>query len=563
MTTDYPAPVVEYPASTVDQYRKAGLWGTLTMGEELRRTAWAHPDREAVVTAETRLTYAELNASTDALAAGFHEAGLRIGDRVLLQLGNRAEAVEIFYGLLKAGLVPICTLLQHGPHELDAITAISEARGHIIDLTAGRADLEEIASSVRDQAPSLAVTIAVGRPESLDVTPLEALRCSATHVIEQTREEVQRAVGPDDVAVLQLSGGTTGTPKLIPRRHAEYWYNGRATGERWGVTKHDRIAHFLPIVHNAGIHAALLPAHAAGACLVLGTWSAEQSAAMMAAERVTGMFLIAHLGAELMRTSACREAVSELRWLSLSGAKVPPEIIDGLESMGVPVVQNFGMSEGIVFAMPPAAVSSMRHQTVGYPLSELDEVRLLNLDDSQTEVSMGEPGELCVRGPYTIRGYFSAPEHNSRAFSEDGFYRTGDVMSRVEIDGHVCYQVEGRIKDLINRGGEKINAEEVEAVLRAIPGVDSAAVVAMPDPRLGERACAYLVPDGSGHVVGLAEVRETFAARGVAKYKWPERVELIDQIPTTHVGKIAKKALRDDIATKCAAEAAETTGAGS
>ena len=188
--------------------------------------------------------------------------------------------------------------------------------------------------------------------------------------------------------------------------------------------------------------------------------------------------------------------------------------------------------------------------TQGRPLSQADEIRIVNPDE--TDVAAGEIGELWCRGPYTIRGYFRAPDRNREAFTADGFYRTGDLV-RLDSSGNLV--VEGRIKDLINRGGEKINAEEIEAHLISHPAVIAAAVVAMPDAVLGERACAYLsVRDGD--TLALDAMREFLAARGVAQFKWPERIELVRQLPLTNVGKIRKSELRRDIAEKLAAERA-------
>jgi 2,3-dihydroxybenzoate-AMP ligase len=167
---------------------------------------------------------------------------------------------------------------------------------------------------------------------------------------------------------------------------------------------------------------------------------------------------------------------------------------------------------------------------------------------SEDPVPDGEVGELCCRGPYTLRGYLDAPEHNARAFTSAGFYRTGDLAAVRLVDGQRCVSIEGRIKDVINRGGEKINAEEVELLLLAHPHVVEAALVAMPDPRLGERGCAYLATDGT--VVTLEDVRDHLHRLDVAKFKWPERVELVEALPRTKVGKLDKKAMAADVAAR-------------
>jgi len=183
----------------------------------------------------------------------------------------------------------------------------------------------------------------------------------------------------------------------------------------------------------------------------------------------------------------------------------------------------------------------------------MDEIRILE-PGTGTELPDGQAGELCCRGPYTLRGYYDAAAHNARAFTADGFYRTGDLACIRQIDGQRYVSIEGRIKDVINRGGEKINAEEVELVLLRHPGITAAAAVAMPDPRLGERTCAYIVVQGEP--VTLAEIRQHFAQLQVAKFKWPERIEHLAEMPRTPVGKTDKKRLQAEIAAKIAAELA-------
>ena len=206
------------------------------------------------------------------------------------------------------------------------------------------------------------------------------------------------------------------------------------------------------------------------------------------------------------------------------------------------------MAEGLLCYTPLDAPERVAFTTQGRPLSRADEIRIVNADGA--DVAVDEVGELWCRGPYTIRGYFRAPDRNQEAFTPDGFYRTGDLV-RLDASGNLI--VEGRIKDLINRGGEKINAEEIEAHLIAHHTVTAAAVVAMPDAILGEKACAYLSLR-DGETLELSAMREFLAARGVAQFKWPERIEIVSELPLTNVGKIKKAELRRDIAEKLAAE---------
>ncbi|MCW0213069.1 MAG: AMP-binding protein [Pseudonocardia sp.] len=542
--------LVPYPEDAVRAYRAAGLWGTATIGTELHRVALAHPERDAVAALDGRLTYAELDLRTDLLAAGLAALGLRPGDPVLFQVTNRLEAVVAWYGVLKAGLVPVATLAAHRGHEVGEISRRIGAVAHLVEPGTRGVDLVAFARRQAGGHPTLRHVLVLG---DLPYPTGAAADPAAARALV---EAVQSEIDPDDVAVHQLSGGTTGVPKLIPRRHAEYWYNAAEYARSWGWTPRTRVAHLIPIIHNAGIVCAVHGAHSVGACLVLGTPDLDESLPLMASEGATHV-LLGHghyRAADHPDFGAATAAVTQV---VLSGSKVPPALFDGLEARGLWSGQLFGMGEGLFLTTRPGTPREARATTVGTPLSGLDEVRILE-PDGETEVSPGEIGELCCRGPYTLRGYFDAPEHNARAFTPDGFYRTGDLASLVEIEGEYYVSIEGRIKDLINRGGEKINAEEVELLLLRHPRVASVAVVAMPDPRLGERTCAYVVVRGAE--LTLPEVREHFAALDVAKFKWPERIEHLAEIPRTLVGKIDKKALAADVARKIEHEIAQRVG---
>ncbi|MCX6466907.1 MAG: AMP-binding protein [Pseudonocardiales bacterium] len=543
--------LVGYPPDAVRRYRAAGLWGTRTLAEEFHAVALAHPDRPAVVALDGRLTYRELDRRTDALAAGLAGLGLAPGDPVLFQVTNRLGAVVAWYGVLKAGLVPVCTLAAHRGHEIAAISRRVGAVAHLVEAGTPGFDLVGFAVEQGRDHPTLRHVLVLGEADGRGV-PLGALGADTDPAAARALVEgIQRALDPDGLAVLQLSGGTTGVPKAIPRRHAEYWYNAAEYARSWGWTPDTRVAHLIPVVHNAGIVCAVHAPHSAGACLVLGTADLAVSLPLMARAAATHVLLgHGHYGA--VDHPAFDAAAAALTQVVLSGATVPEALFAGLERRGLWVGQLFGMGEGLFLTTRPGAPREARATTVGTPLSPLDEIRVLE-PGTEDEVPDGTTGELCCRGPYTLPGYFDAAEHNARAFTADGFYRTGDLARVRTIDGLRCVGIEGRIKDLINRGGEKINAEEVETLLLRHPRVVDAAVVAMPDPRLGERTCAYVVVRGAP--LDLAEVREHFAALQVAKFKWPERLEHLEAMPRTLVGKLDKKRLQADIIGKLAVTA--------
>jgi len=550
--------LVRYPDDLARRYRRSGLWGTRTIADELRAVATAHPRREAVVALDGRMTYRELDERTDVLAAGLAELGLVPGDPVLFQVTNRLGAIVAWYGVLKAGLVPVCALAAHRGHEVGEISRRTGAVAHLVEAGTRGFDLVGFAAGQRRDHPTLRHILILGATGGTggDTGGVRIESLGAGGDPREARtivEEIQRGIDPDDVAVFQLSGGTTGVPKVIPRLHAEYWYNAAAYARSWGWSPDTRVAHLIPVIHNAGIVCAVHGAHSAGACLVLGTSDLAESLPLMAREGATHV-LLGHGHFKAVAEPGFAAATASVTQVVLSGAKVPPALFDDLEQRGLWSGQLFGMGEGLFLTTRPGAPREARATTVGTPLSPLDEIRILE-PGSATELPDGQVGELCCRGPYTLRGYFDAAAHNARAFTPDGFYRTGDLASVREIGGQRNVNIEGRIKDVINRGGEKINAEEVELLLLRHPRIIDAAAVAMPDPRLGERTCAYIVV--RGEPLTMAEIGEHFRQLQVAKFKWPERIEHLAEIPRTLVGKADKKRLQSEIAAKTASELAD------
>jgi 2,3-dihydroxybenzoate-AMP ligase len=536
--------VVPYPPEFADLYRSRGLWRGSTVAEEFHTIALAHPGQTAVVDESVSMTFTELDEASDVLASGLHRLGLMPGGPVVVQLTNKTATVVAWYGLLKAGLIPVCTLAAHRQHEIGSISRKVNAVAHLVEHTGAGFDLVAFAVEQTTGHPTMNHVLTLGAPAGSPGTRIEDLIASGdAEEARRTVEGVQSSIDPDDVAVFQLSGGTTGVPKIIPRLHAEYWYNARAYAQARGWDSGERVAHLIPIIHNAGITCGLHAAHAVGGALVLGTANLDQALPVMVREQATAI-LVGHAHYNMTSHPLFDDVATALQQAIFSGAKVPEHVFAAFEAHDVKVGQKFGMGEGLFTITPFDAPRELRLTTVGMPISDLDEFKVVN-SDSLEEVAPGEVGELICRGPYTIRGYFDAAEINATAFTDDGYYRTGDLVKRTLVEGHPSISMEGRIKDLINRGGEKISAEEVEGLLVRHPRIASAAVVPMPDERLGERACAVVVANGAP--MTMAEVQAHLSALGVAKFKWPERLVWIDEMPKTQVGKLDKNKLRLDL----------------
>lgn len=535
--------VVPFPPAEVARYRHEGLWGDRTIAEELRAVACRTPDADALIGPRCRYTYAELDAASDRVAAGLAGLGLAPGGAVIMQIENTEWSVIAWYGLIKAALIPVATLSVHREHEIAQIAGQTRAVAHLVQADLSSFDLVAFATDLAARTDPSRMVLSIG-----DGEPVPGVVAVETLGTGDAGRPAQSPAGPDDVAVFQLSGGTTGVPKVIPRLHAEYWYNARAYAERLEWDGTTRVVHMGPLMHNVAIVCAMHAVHAVGGTFVIGTRDLDVLLPLMARVGMTDTCLQPGIAASLRDHPDFDAAFARSRRIVLSGSAISPELFDFFEERGIRVTNLFGMGEGLCMVPPLDDPGESRRLTVGCPISPLDEVRILEFG-SETPVAVGETGELCARGPYTLRGYLSAPERNAEAFTSDGFYRTGDLMSAREIDGRIRYVFEGRAKDLVMRGGEKINAAEIEGIALQMPGVRHAGLIPIPDARLGERACLCLELEPGAQRIELDDLRAFFQQRGVAKFKWPERIEHFAELPRTAVGKIDKRRLGATVTT--------------
>jgi non-ribosomal peptide synthetase component E (peptide arylation enzyme) len=416
-------------------------------------------------------------------------------------------------------------------------------------------DLVGLARDVARAQPSLRVllTINAANPTNgaIGIESLGADRAPAdARVIV---DSVQHGIAPDSLAVLQLSGGTTNVPKLIPRLHAEYWYNAKAYARAVQLKPGDCVAHILPVVHNAGIVCGVHAAHSVGSCFATAAHDPAEITALVRRQPPTHMMMAPPIAQMVLADDDLREALRSLRRMVWTLGKLPPQVREVFETDTCMIQQLYGQGEGLCMVTPAEAPPEIRHHTVGAPVCAFDEIRVY-FPNTENPVPVGVPGELCCRGPYTLRGYYRAPERNIEAFTSDGFYRSGDIVVELQAPGGPFYAVEDRLKDVISRGGEKINALEVEELLVRHAAIEAAALVAMPDERLGERACAVLVLRDGAEAPGIEDLRAFLDDLGVAKFKWPERIELRDALPLTSVDKVNKALLRREVADILAAK---------
>lgn len=528
------------------EYFRAGAWIDRTVGESLRASARKFPDRPAFISDERSVTFAELDEATDRLGAALLGLGLAPGDRAIFQMGTTVETAIALVGCYKSGVVPVCSLPQYREIEIGQLTRLSGAKGYFVQADFGSFDLVSFAKQMMQRHPSLEHLVAARSGPGARARDMDVL--IADIPLEEARSRLGGLrIGSEDVLSFQLSGGTTGVPKIIPRFHAEYQAHSQAwTAVRCGVSSSSTLMWSLPLIHNAGQLFVLMPAIMHGVTVVLmPKVDIRRMFELIEQHRVTHALSIGPIAPQIMAyEGAGNHDVSSLElFATMSRA-------DGLERhLGVPCANLFGITEGLLLMSPAREPASARHRTQGASGCPYDEIRLLE-PESERPVKPGEMGELCFRGPSTVRGYYNAPEANASAFTSDGFFRSGDMMTAHVIEGRTYYAFEGRLRDNINRGGEKIGCEEVEGFISMHPAVADAKLVAMPDPIYGEKACAYLVVRPGHRAPEVKELAQFLIDKGLAKFKCPERIELIDAFPLTRVGKVDKPAMRALIAGK-------------
>ncbi|WP_436791529.1 (2,3-dihydroxybenzoyl)adenylate synthase [Yinghuangia sp. YIM S10712] len=524
-----------WPDEFADRYRAAGHWRGDTLGDLSRAWARTWPERTAVVDEKGRLTYAELDRRADRTAAGFADLGIAPGDRVIVQLPNTTEFVVVLFALLRLGAVPALTLPAHRAHEIGHLAALADAAAYIAPDTHAGYDHRELAREIRGSAPSVRHIVIAGDPGPANDGFIPLDRVDA---------EPRPLPGPDasDVAVLLVSGGTTGLPKLIPRTHDDYAFNARASAEVCELTGDDVYLVTLPAAHNFPLACpGILGILGVGGTAVLASApSPDVAFPLIEAERVTVTAVVPPI-ADLWSMAWEWEDGdrSSLRLLQVGGARLNADLARTLgPALDCTVQQVFGMAEGLLNFTRLDDAEDLVAETQGRPLSEDDEV--LVVDDEGNPVAPGEVGELLVRGPYTIRGYYRVPEHNATAFTPQGHYRSGDLVRRLPT-GHLV--VEGRVKEVINRGGEGVPAGELEEHLAAHPAVRQVAVIPLPDQVLGERVCAVVIPATAGAAPTLPDLKAFLTGRGLAAYKSPDVLKIVEELPRTGVGKINKREL--------------------
>lgn len=574
MTTSHIRPsaagTVGWPPEMVRRYVAAGYWDGQTLTAPVVAAAAATPEAVALVDGAVRFSYHELAARVDGAALRLRGLGLRPDDRVLVQLPNGWEFIVLTLACLRLGVIPVLALTPHRHHEMSYLAEHAEARAIAVPARFRGFDHRGMAHDIARAVPTVQrVLVSAGEPDigavgatadraaAVDVD-LRAL-CRPADDVPAARTLLD-AAAPDSraVALMVLSGGTTGLPKLIARTHDDYGCHARRTAEISQFGRDTVYLAVLPMAHSMSLGMLLATLRSGGRVIVASSPAPVTALGLVERERVTATAVVPAIAQSWLNHQEAdpRHDLRSVRLLLVGGARLPDQVAERMvPTLTRNLQQGYGMAEGLVCLTRIGDPDDVTTRSQGRPICADDEIILV--DEDGRRVPPGEPGVLLTRGPCTPRGYYRAAEHNACAFVGDGWLWTGDIV-RIRDDGNVV--VEGRDKDMINRGGEKVSAEEVENLAYQVDGVGFAAAVAMPDPDLGELVCLYVVPRDGARVT-LADVRSVMESAGVARFKWPERLELVGALPRTNIGKIDKKALRSEVAARLAAEVDRSTPA--
>lgn len=528
---------VRWDEQQARRWKEGGQWADLTIADRARQLAQRAPEFVTHVCGDVELTAGQAWEQSGKLAAALWDKGFRAGDRLAFETPNWHEAVLIDLAACRLGLVIVPIVPIYRDREVQLILEDSQARGIFIAQEFRGFDYAQMMARLRPSLPGLQHVWTV-RGDAGTGMDLRDLLANAPPLPELP------PVSPDAVKLMLYTSGTTGRPKAVLHSHNTLARSTFKASRHWGIRAGDTTLMPSPVTHVTGYTYGLeFPFFEGTRCVLMDKWNAAQAADIIERENISFTLCATPFLQELLDLAQQQgRRLPSMRTFPCGGAAVPPELIHRVSR----VLENcrafrvYGSSEAPVITLGYTQPGQERlaAETDGV---EIDYEAVL-LDVLGEPVPAGVEGEICARGPGLFLGYANAAD-TAASFDAQGFFHTGDVGIRTP-DGAIVFT--GRIKDLINRGGEKISAKEVEDLLYGHPGVLQAAVVAMPHARLGETLCAYLVVS-PGADVSLEAISKTLAAAGVARQKYPEKLIVIDEFPKTASGKVKKDLLRADV----------------
>ncbi len=532
----------------IELYTRLGFWDRWTFCDYIKRWAEALPDKEALIDSKTRLTWSQYGVMMDRMALHFLELGIKRDDLIVTQIPNCVEAIMTEMALARIGACVVPLAMQWREHELNYVLGQTESPAVIVAKEYAHFDYVTMMKGLQDKHPRLKHVVVLGDDVPEGTISFKALwenRIEEKYAADYLDQNFK--IDANDVLTMCFTSGTEADPKGCPRTH-NHWKAFERSAFLHHLTEnvHDKVVMALPWINLFGQSVGILSMAMVGGTLILiDGFNPAVMAQTIAKEKAT-----LYAGVPAMHIALLNYAdldqhdVRSLRVVASGGAPCPtPVIKQMMEKFGCLVWNGFGSNEGHLNVTEVGLAPELVSTTIGVP-QLYSQTKIV--DENRNILGAGKVGEFCQKAPFIISGYYKRPDLNAQKWDEDGFYHTGDACY---LDENGFYHFSTRLKDIIIRGGMNISAEEVEFILYRHPKVVNAAVVGMPDAKLGEKCCAYLEVK-PGESLAIEEVQAFMAKEGVAKYKWPERIEIINQLPRTPTGKILKYVLREEIAKK-------------
>ncbi|TGB67037.1 medium-chain fatty-acid--CoA ligase [Escherichia sp. E4736] len=521
-------------------YRQQGLWGDASLADYWRQTACAMPDKIAVVDNHGEsYTYSALDHAANCLASWLLANGIESGDRIAFQLPGWCEFTVIYLACLKIGAVSVPLLPSWREAELVWVLNKCQAKMFFAPTLFKQTRPVDLILPLQNQLPQLQQIVGVDK-----LAPATSSLSLSQIIADNPPLAVATSVHGDELAAVLFTSGTEGMPKGVMLTHNNILASERAYCARLNLTWLDVFMMPAPLGHATGfLHGVTAPFLIGARSVLLDIFTPEACLSLLEQQRCTCMLGATPFVYDLLNLLEKQPAVlSALRFFLCGGTTIPKKVARECQQRGIKLLSVYGSTE----SSPHAVVNiddplSRFMHTDGYAAAG---VEIKVVDDARKTLPPGCEGEEASRGPNVFMGYFDEPELTARALDEEGWYYSGDLC-RMDEAGYI--KITGRKKDIIVRGGENISSREVEDILLQHPKIHDACVVAMPDERLGERSCAYVVLKAPHHSLSLEDVVAFFSRKRVAKYKYPEHIVVIEKLPRTASGKIQKFLLRKDI----------------
>jgi 2,3-dihydroxybenzoate-AMP ligase/mycobactin salicyl-AMP ligase len=542
-----------YKKKDAEKYIQSRWWSGLTFGDLLDRAADIHPDKEAFVDGKTRLTYGEAREKTDRLAVGLMDLGIRPLDRVLVQLPNWNEFVFAYFALQKIGAITVLLIDRYRQFEITRLISLTGATSWIVAAQYKSTDYVPIIRDVLKEHREMKRVITVrGEGSQKPFKSLETLMDKAKLTDRHRARLAERRPDPAQVAHMGPTGGTTGAPKIVPRTHNSLINGIEYCSKSWEQSIEDINLLAGPIGHDLTFSKGFMGTLTTlGKVVFLDSTDNKEICETIEREKVTSIIWVPTLAQRLLQYEDLHAYdLSSLKKMHSAGGASHPDLVrEVTERLQMKFFNGYGGTEGMTTITRARDPLEIICTTVGRPTCPFDTYQVI--DPKGKTLPSGSEGELVLKGPGVFTGYYNNPEENKKVFTKDGFFRTGD-LARINDKGYIT--LTGRIKEMINRGGESISATEIERLITRHPGVAAVAVIPMPDPLMGERVCAYIQPK-AGVALAFEEVISFLKNQKASVLQLPERMEFIDAMPYTGAQKTDKRSLQEDITKKLQAAA--------